>query len=339
MHGSLPINFTAFYRQTHRLSFWQNIVIASLSFFAALFVLSYFALDSSFATDDHNTYITIEAIFGFSELVALALAATAALRHKSVKARYQNVVFRDFTTDNGWSPIESYNLKTVAAILIGDGMNYSERYAFHGEYGGLVFDCLIFQFDTDAYKYSAKMRSFICLSFTLPKAYPMIIIDNKMNDHGYRHNLSNLPSKVPKESALSLEGDFDEYFQVSTTKGAENKTLRVLSPNFMSELVDRANNKVDIEISNKNVFLIYESDFYSEHAIKALFDVAETVTKYMSKLSVTWAADSKHELNENAQSALRARHSLIFKSDILSFVFFIICLIAFYVFLFDQFQS
>src|SRR6266851_4711896 len=112
----------------------------------------------------------------------------------------------------------------------------------------------MFQFDAS----DSQTRRFICLSFKLPKAYPMVVIDNWLNDHRYRRQDSDLPDRIPNGVALSLEGDFNKYYRVSTTKGSEREAIQLLSPDLMASLEDEAINKVDIEINAKELFLIYE---------------------------------------------------------------------------------
>ena len=218
---------------------------------------------------------------------------------------------------------------------MGAGEDYEQGYGFNGSYNGHAFNCLIFEYvATDS-----KTRRFICPSFKLPKPYPMIIIDNRRNDHKFRRYGSDLPDRVPNGVGLTLEGYFNRYYRVSTTKGDEQETLEVLTPEFMAALEDHVTVKVDVEISDKSLFLIYEADYYSEQNVTALFNMADIVLNKLGKLSKTWLASSKSQEDAVAESAEKARHKLIFRSDWISAVALLLIFIAFIVLMVSRINS
>lgn len=80
---------------------------------------------------------------------------------------------------------------------------------------------------------------------------------------------------------------------------------------IMAALVDCAHNKVDIEISDKDLFLIYEDEFYTEQNITALFGTAEVMLEGLLKLSKTWLALGKWEERMISRAARSVRHKLM----------------------------
>lgn len=314
MQASATVNLTALIDHRRVRNLWLGIIIAGLILFVGLLFVSYFVLNAPSITHDAMRYKRAGSALGFSELAGLVLSAIALFRYVNLKDGYRKQIFDQLVSENGWSLIKKYDISKVASILLGAGTAYEEGYACSGKYRGHAFSCLVFQYDA----HDSKTRRFVCLNFKLPKAYPMLVIDNKLNDHGYRRHDSDLPDRVPNEVVIRLEGNFNNYYRVSTTKGRERESVEVMSPDFMSKLVDIAKNKVDIEISDTDLFLIYDADFYTEQNTTALFGTADTVLEYISKLSKTWEAGSQGEEQAIAQSADTTRHKLIYRSDYLS---------------------
>ncbi len=322
-----PINYSALTEHRVILRIWFGVIFAGLFMFFALLVLSYFMLNAPSIVHDTIRYRRWEGTLGIGELGGIGVAVAALLRYKTVKNKYNVQVFNQLVADNGWNKQKKFGIEKVASILLGTGESYEQGFGFEGSYNGQSFSCLIFEYleqDSDTKRY-------ICLSFKLPKSYPMIIIDNKLNDHRYWRHDSNLPDRIPSGVRVKLEGDFDNYFRISTTRGNEQETLEVLTPEFMAALEDTAANKVDIEISNKNLFLIYEADNYSKHNLMSLFTMADVVNAKLHRLSRTWMASSKSAEGAMADTADAARHKLIFRSDIVSFIVFLLTFVAFVV--------
>jgi hypothetical protein len=313
MNSNDSVVLSAFTEHKRVLKLWVAVGLAGLLIFLVLLGASYVALNAPTIVSNPYRYKRTEALLGFSELAGLALSALALLRYTNLKYSQRVPMFQQFLSDNKWSLDRKFKLGKVPAVALGDTSNYEENYAFSGEYMGRTFHCLIFEFDTPL---SSSTHHLLCLSFKLRKGYPMIVIDNKLNDHGYRRHESNLPSRIPDGVNISLEGNFDKYYRTSTTKSTEQKAVYVLSPDFMIDLVGQVQNKVDIEIEADDLFLIYEADFYTGQNVEALFTVAKVVLSKFDKLSKSWlAASGSNEKTAMAQMAHEARRKLIYRSD------------------------
>lgn len=309
MNAPKTIDLTTLSDHKRLLRVWSGVIILCLTLFFSLLVFSYFTLNESSATA-HNTgtYRRGAAIFGALELECLAIAVLAFLRYRYIRGKERKRTFRQLLAANKWSETRKFVLDKVAATLLGPRSSFQEiEYAFHGKYNGQEFTCLILQFLTG----DSRARRFICLSFRLPKSYPMIVIDNRLNDGGYRRKNSNLPDRIPKGVSFELEGDFSKYYSLSTIKGRERAAVQILSPDVMAALVDCAGNKVGIEISDKDLFLIYEADFYTARNVSSLFSVADIMLDKLGKLSKTWLASGGWEEWQVSQAARTARQKLI----------------------------
>jgi hypothetical protein len=278
-----------------------------------------------------HKYKEIEATIGLGELVSLFLTAVAAVRYHAVKSKYQQRVFNRFIADNDWKPAGDFRPDSVASVLLGIGTTYETRYAFTGTHAGRNVTGLMFEFDDDLHR-ASRTRRFVCLHVRLPKAYPMIVLDNRTNDH-VRGLESDLPERIPGGVSVSLEGDFNDYYRVTTTKGYERELVQVLSPDLLALLADTAHNKVDIEINGRDMFLVYEADFYDQQNITALFTVADALLAKFVASAKNWQASSKNAERAMEQSALAARRKLIFKFDFVAIVVSLAALTAFFIML------
>jgi hypothetical protein len=310
------INFSAFAEHRKILKAWLSVIFIGLLIFLGLLIASYFILNEPSIAHNHVRYKRAESALGFSELGGLALSVIASFRYLSIKNKYHAQVFEQFVKDNGWKTNKNYEVDKIASILLGAGGSYKEGYSFDGVYNNKDFSCLIFEY----VEADTKIQRYICLSFKLTKSYPMIVIDNRLNDHKHGHLSGSLPDHVPNGVELNLEGGFSKNFRVSTVKGYQQKTLEVLTPEFMAALEDNKADRVSLEINNKNVFLIYGADHYSEQNIESLFNMSYVVLNKFDRLSKTWLASSKGEEAMVAESAIAARHKLIFRSDMVGIV-------------------
>lgn len=335
MSKTKPIKYSALTGQRVILRAWLCVMFAGLIIFCGLLVLSYFVLDAPAVVNDGARYKRWEGAIGIGELSVIALAVLALFRYKAISKEQHRRVFSQFVSDNGWAVQRQFDTDLIASILLGVGESYEQVYGFKGSYNAQAFNCLIYEYINQ----KSEVKRYICLSFTLPKSYPMMIIDNRLNDHRYWRKGSNLPDRIPHGVRIDLEGDFGNYFRISATKDAEQETLEVLSPDFMTALLDVAMDKVDVEISNRNLFLIYEADNYTERNLTSLFTTADVVLAKLHRLSRTWMASSKDEEKAVALAAVETRHKLIFRSDIVGVVVLLVIFVVFAVLIVSRVQD
>lgn len=296
------------------------MIYVGLLIFAGLMTASYFLLESP---DGSSQYKYNEIVLGFGELFGLLFASAALIVYVRLRANHRSKIFRHFVADNTWRQNVAYDMEKVAGVLMGAGWPYLQKYALEGSYNGKAFTCVIFQFDED----DSRTRSFISLRFKLEKSYPMLVIDNTAND---RHIGSNLPNRIPDGVPVSLEGNFDTYYSVSVVKNREREAVHILSPDFMAALEDVAQHGVDVELCDKDLFLVYEADFYSEKNLASLFSVADVTLKELDELTDTWLASSpKREEIEIARLSQEARKKLMYKFSRVSIVaFFVLSIVV-----------
>jgi hypothetical protein len=83
---------------------------------------------------------------------------------------------------------------------------------------------------------SARSVEWHYVAVTLPDPLPHLILDATSNGH----ISDKLPVGIDREQRLSLEGDFDRWFQAYSTPAYRMEALYVLTPDVMAALIDQA---------------------------------------------------------------------------------------------------
>ena len=86
---------------------------------------------------------------------------------------------------------------------------------------------------------------------------PNIVLDATSNNSLFG---SNLPASFDKSQRLSLEGDFDRYFDLYCPAGYETDALYLFTPDIMARFIDHAA-ALDVEIVDDWLFLYARREF------------------------------------------------------------------------------
>ena len=86
---------------------------------------------------------------------------------------------------------------------------------------------------------------------------PNIVLDATSNNSLFG---SNLPTSFDKDQRLSLEGDFDRYFDLYCPAGYEPDALYLFTPDIMARFIDHAA-ALDVEIVDDWLFLYARREF------------------------------------------------------------------------------
>ncbi|GHD49476.1 hypothetical protein D9V29_10635 [Mycetocola manganoxydans] len=94
-------------------------------------------------------------------------------------------------------------------------------------------------------------RTWGYVAIELGTTLPHIVLDAVKNNSAIG---SNLPTSFTTQQRLSLEGDFDRYFELYCPEGYERDALYLFSPDIMARFVDHAA-LFDVEIVDDMLFL------------------------------------------------------------------------------------
>ena len=117
------------------------------------------------------------------------------------------------------------------------------------------------------------------IAIELGTTLPHIVLDSVGNNSIVG---SNLPTAFAAQQKLSLEGDFDRYFQLSCPEGYERDALYLFSPDIMARFVDHAA-LFDVEIVD-NVLFLYTGPGISTTSPEMWAWLFDTVQALQSKV-------------------------------------------------------
>jgi hypothetical protein len=119
----------------------------------------------------------------------------------------------------------------------------------------------------------------------LPKTFPQIVLDSNKNDR-YKHT-SGLMTSYQPDQRLSLEGDFDAYFDLFVPRNLQINALSLLAPNLMQILKDSAI-LFDIEYYGDEMILMTDSYIYDPASMEVLSRALDEQLKYIQRLLQSW---------------------------------------------------
>ncbi len=295
------VNYTAFENRSDSIKVWLYLGLGSTVLFFVCIALV-IPLANNNGLPGH--------LLGWATLISIVSMFTCLLTYAFFQHRAEERHFRQFLADNNWQALPYLSNDNVATSLIGVGDDPLIKQAFTGNYSGLTFSAAIYEYTTGSGK-SETTHTFMNLYFMLQKAFPLILLDNKSND--YFRVFSDLPSRIPGGKSLQVEGNFNKYFKVTVLPGTEREVLQVLTPDFMSDLVDRSG-KTDVEVEADKLFIISHKGSFSKETLSDLFSMAGIVIKNLGELSDTWqASSSKDTVDSIAAAALEPRNKLLLR--------------------------
>lgn len=161
----------------------------------------------------------------------------------------------------------------------------------------------------------------------IPKKLPHIYIDGHASD-----SLISGPRYVfDKNSKLSLEGNFDNHFQVYAFPEYKSLALSVLQPDIMATLIDDIKD-FDIEIYHDNIRIITHKKVFNNSAReKILREVAIKIVNELERRIRVWKAYDEDRAGSTDLNVIKDSTTKIGKRSVASFTLatgLILCLIA-----------
>lgn len=130
---------------------------------------------------------------------------------------------------------------------------------------------------------SGAISKFKGISIKLDKALPHMYLDSH---HDSKFNGPRF--YIPLKNKVSLEGDFDSYFQLYAANGYKQLALSIISPDVMQTLIDSAS-KYDVEIIRKTIRIISQKNVYNKpKAEQRLLDAAGPLLREIEQRMKSW---------------------------------------------------
>jgi hypothetical protein len=174
-------------------------------------------------------------------LLFFVIVIIAMLINWSRRITRESAAIQHFVRANGWKFDKAPEVNIVG-LSPSVRKSYPISEAVCGEFAGLPFYLYGFHSELENFRYE---QNSLVLSIRLLADLPLVILDGHANNFiGSR--LLNPPARLGMKK-LSLEGDFDQYFQLFMVPNEQIDALSLITPELMEELV-RGGSMFDIEI-------------------------------------------------------------------------------------------
>lgn len=118
----------------------------------------------------------------------------------------------------------------------------------------------------------------------LPKVFPQIVLDSNKNDRLF---MGSLDALIKSGQQLSLEGDFDKYFDLYAPSNLQIDVLSALAPNFM-QILKESSVHFDVEFFGDEMVLLTRDPLYTEPVMKVVAEALEAQLAYLGHLLTSW---------------------------------------------------
>lgn len=128
---------------------------------------------------------------------------------------------------------------------------------------------------------------------TLHKYFPPIYLDSHGDSKIYGPRLT-----YSSDERISLEGDFNKYFQLFSPEGYRELTLSILTPDVMQVLID-TNRRYDVQIQGNKLFVISHRPLRkNSQRIKDIEKILKALLPEIDHKSNTWSKANEAEASK-----------------------------------------
>jgi hypothetical protein len=203
-----------------------------------------------FAVSSLSDFLYMLLLFVVGPIAFIALIGFAVLKNAKRAIRLQR-----FAEANGFTFSANRTASAYQGVIFGIGSDPQYLTVVNGTYQGLPFEFGNFYCTVGSGKSSHK-RGFGVIEVMLKRKLPHILLDSRANNH---FGLSNLPLYKDNQH-LSLEGNFNDYFNLYVPRGYERDALYLITPELMALLIDLGA-RFDIEIVDDRLYIYQDGDF------------------------------------------------------------------------------
>ena len=203
-----------------------------------------------------NYYFQLKNIINDNVYVVIFLAILPTLILYAFLYNKENKeFFTSFAKQLGFSFSPKGDILSVDGMLFKTGRSQS----IHNIINGLYYNhpTRFYNFETViGYGKSQHTESFKVLEVTFDTLLPEIILSRKFGI------FSDMTISRDNEKRLSLEGDFDKYFNLYTIEGYENEVLQIFTPEIMKMFIDDTK-ELNVEMFGSRMY-IYSRSFSAD---------------------------------------------------------------------------
>lgn len=118
----------------------------------------------------------------------------------------------------------------------------------------------------------------------LTKIFPQLVLDSNKND---KFGIKISSSAIKEDQKITLEGNFEKYFDFYAPKGINANSLSVLAPNFMQMLID-CSSTFDVEVYGSRLFMTTQDPLFTVKVMQEAIQALEQQLNYLKNLEQSW---------------------------------------------------
>lgn len=255
-------------------SFVQYIIEKSLIYFLIITLVALFAFG-----------IGISA-FSVLEMYICIIIIYSAFIHQKIR----HIFMKQVADKLGYEYSSIGSLYTMKGKLFDIGHSGNVQDIISGKY--LNFPLKIFNYYfTVGYGKSSRTYGYTVFEIQFNTDLPEIVLLTK--DFLSFLNIDILPLTMGKKK-LSLEGDFDKYFQLYVPKDLEIEVLEIFTPDVMAELIDKFRG-FNIEICEDKMYVYYEKIVSNKKQILLTYELVGQLSNKLNEVLCDVGQDIKEE--------------------------------------------
>lgn len=253
----------------------QIILVVVGGFIAICFLFSLLAL---FAMGAPGLLFVL--FMGIVPTFLVFAAASAVLKNVS-----RGLKLKRFSTANGFTFTMDHPFDKFPGIIFSIGHTGQYISVVTGTYQNLPFEFGNF-YCTQGSGKNSKRRSFGVIDVKLTRRLPHILLDARSNNSFGFTNLATFGSS----QHLTLEGNFNDYFNLYVPDGYERDALYFITPELMVLLIDLGA-AFDVEIIDDHLYIYSNKEFTLENraTIEQIFKLISVLGAEVQENTVRYA--------------------------------------------------
>ncbi|HZM63943.1 MAG TPA: hypothetical protein VFB59_02310 [Candidatus Saccharimonadales bacterium] len=218
-------------------------------------------LISLLITSSFETFLVYSLLFAGLPILALVLVIIVLFKNVA-----RTIRVRRLAQANGFSFSFTSSTASRPGLVFGIGSDPRYTTVVGGTHNGLPFEFGNFQCTVGSGR-NRRQRGFGIIEVHLTRKLPHILLDGRKNNAWGFGNLAYFKD----DQQLTLEGNFNEYFELYVPNGYERDALYFITPELMALLIDFGAN-FDIEIIDDRLY-IYKQHLFELQKQQTIEDI------------------------------------------------------------------
>lgn len=256
-------------------------------------------------------------ILGFFTSSLLTIGFFLLLSYTLTKSALYSFKLKEFAKLNDLTYV-SARTKDRKGLLFSSGHSHSiiDGLRLHDESSPDLLEIANYTYSI-GYGKSEVFHPYAYVRMRLPRHIPNMVLDASSNN--FLRSFTNLPASIKDAQRLSLEGDFNEHFNLYVPKDYERDALYIFTPNLMLALLEYSAD-LDIEIIGDELYFFKKGTFRltSPKELKRLITLSNRIHAIIFRNAENYwdFRTKKRASNRIAKNGRTLRKNFVFRSSL-----------------------